>query len=81
MKNIVLDINTLYEDTYVYGNMTFEETKPYLENFENYTKVKFCYSEMAETYELGAAWLIKHFHEDDAPIWETWTNFYPPIYY
>ena len=80
MKQICNDISAVYIDSYLYGNMEDEETRPYGYYFGNYTPVKFTFTDKTETYsEIGIAWLIRHFHPNDTTLWQGW-SYYPDNY-
>ncbi len=73
MELVAKDIQTLLEQSLLFGNMDDDEVQAYDGNFENYTLVKFKFTDKASVYdEIGMGWLIRHLHPDDTTIWKDW---------
>lgn len=70
MGLVAEDIQILLEETWLYGNMDYNDVRT---DFEDYTTVKFKFTERASVYnEIGIAWLIRHLHPNDTTIWKEW---------
>ena len=70
MGLVAEDIQILLEDTWLYGNMDYNDVDT---DFEDYTTVKFKFTERALVYnEIGIGWLIRHLHPTDTTIWKEW---------
>ena len=73
MGLVAEDIQILLEESWLFGNMTDDEAGVYDWNFEDYTTVKFKFTERALVYnEIGIGWLIRHLHPNDTTIWKEW---------
>ena len=63
LKLVLNDLSAIVIDSYLWSNQENEEDI-YL--FEDYTDIKFCYSELAGTYnEIGMDWLAVRFHPNE----------------
>lgn len=70
MRLVAEDIQILLEETWLYGNMDYNDVDV---DFEDYTTVKFKFTERALVYdEIGISWLIRHLHPTDTTIWKEW---------
>jgi hypothetical protein len=70
MNQVLNDLIGIYIDSYFFGE-EYDDGEFY--SLENYSPIKFCYTNKTETYEeIGMDWLVKQFHYDTIDCWKEW---------